>query len=165
MNTVALFFLTFLALVADMALAIPANSGKAFTTIASGIVNSGVEGTMTEMTIAPQKTGDGSEHSILDIPIGPEFMTFTVVNKHTASISTTHVVGAGAPTAVSGPVGAGTMAPNASSSFAVPLNWTGNVAVIDAAYNITGDVSLIEANYVQTWNSITPVTDVDISYV
>lgn len=165
MNTLALHFLTFLALVANMALAIPTNHGKSFTTVASGIVNSGVEGTLTGSTVAPQKTGGGFGYSIQDIPIGPEFMTFTVVNKHTASISTTHVVGAGAPTAVSGPVGAGTMAPNASSSFAVPLNWTGNVAVIDAAYSITGDVSLIEANYVQNWNFSTPVTDVDISYV
>jgi hypothetical protein len=165
MNTLAIIFLTFLAFVANMALEIPANHGKSFTTVAGGIVNSGVEGTLTELTIAPQKTGGGIYYSIQDIPIGPEFMTFTVVNKHTASISTTHVVGAGAPTAVSGPVGAGTIAPNASSSFAVPLNWTGNVAVIDAAYSITGDVSLIEANYVQNWDWNSPVTDVDISYV
>lgn len=56
-------------------------------------------------------------------------------------------------------------APNASSSFAVPVNWTGNVAVIDAAYSLTGDVSLIEGNYVQTRESEIAVTDVDISYV
>ncbi|KAL2276837.1 hypothetical protein FJTKL_00406 [Diaporthe vaccinii] len=165
MNPPVLLFLTFLALVANMTLAIPTNPGKVFTTTASGVVNSGVEGTLTELTIAPEKTGSGIDYSVEDIPLGPEFMTFTVVNKHTANISTTHVVGAGAPTAVSGPVGAGTMAPNASSSFAVPVNWTGNVAVIDAAYSLTGDVSLIEGNYVQTWNSKIAVTDVDISYV
>lgn len=39
------------------------------------------------------------------------------------------------------------------------------MAVIDAAYSLTGDVSLIEGNYVQTWNSKIAVTDVDISYV
>ena len=165
MNAPFILFLAFLELVANMSLAIPANPGRGFTTIASGIFNSGVEGTLMESTIAPQKTGGGRDYNVEDIPIGPEFMTFTVVNKHTASISTTHVVGAGAPTAVSGPVGAGTMAPNASSSFVVPVNWTGNVAVIDAAYSLTGDVSLIEANYVQTWDSKIAVTDVDISYV
>lgn len=165
MNTSVLLFLTFLAWVANMSLATPANPGRGFTTIASGIINSGAEGTLSETAIAPQKTGSGMMNNIEGIPHGPEFMTFTVVNKHTASISTTHVVGAGAPTAVSGPVGAGTMAPNASSSFAVPVNWTGNVAVIDATYSLTGDVSLIEANYVQTWDSKIAVTDVDISYV
>lgn len=109
MNTPILFFLTFLTLVANMALAIPANPGKGLTMTISGVVNSGVEGTLTETTMAPQKTGGGINYNIEDIPIGPEFMTFTVVNKHTANISTTHVVGAGAPTAVSGAVGAGTM--------------------------------------------------------
>lgn len=39
------------------------------------------------------------------------------------------------------------------------------MAVIDAAYSITGDVSLIEGNYVQTWDSKIAVTDVDVSYV
>lgn len=110
MNTPVLFCLTFLALMTDMSLAIPAaNPGKVYTTIASGVVNSGVEGPLTELTMAPQKTGGGIDYNIEDIPIGPEFMTFTVVNKHTANISTTHVVGANAPTAVSGAVGAGTM--------------------------------------------------------
>lgn len=109
MNTPFFLFLTFLALVANMTLAIPANPDKVFTTFTSGVVNSGVEGTLTEATMAPEKTGGGIDYNIEDIPLGPEFMTFTVVNKHTANISTTHVVGAGAPTAVSGPVGAGTM--------------------------------------------------------
>lgn len=109
MNTPVLLLLSFLALVANMTLAIPTNPGKVFTTITSGVVNSGVEGTLTELTIAPEKTGGGIDYNVEDIPLGPEFMTFTVVNKHTENISTTHVVGAGAPTAVSGPVGAGTM--------------------------------------------------------
>lgn len=109
MNTPFIFLATFLALVANMGLAIPASPGKAFTTITPGVVNSGVEGTLMESTIAPQKTGYGIDYDIEDIPVGPEFMTFKVVNKHTANISTTHVVGAGAPTAVSGAVGAGTM--------------------------------------------------------
>lgn len=109
MNTPVLLLLTFMALVANMTLAIPTNPGEVFTTITSGVVNSGVEGTLTELTIAPEKTGGGIDYNVEDIPLGPEFMTFTVVNKHTENISTTHVVGAGAPTAVSGPVGAGTM--------------------------------------------------------
>lgn len=109
MNTPVLFCLTFLALMANMSLATPPNPGKVYTTITSGVVNSGVEGTLTELTMAPQKTGGGVDYNIEDIPLGPEFMTFTVVNKHTANISTTHVVGAGAPTVVSGAVGAGTM--------------------------------------------------------
>lgn len=109
MNTPILFFLTFLVFVANMALAIPANPGKFSAMTTSGVVNSGVEGTLTDTTMAPQKTGGGIDYNVEDIPLGPEFMTFTVVNKHTANISTTHVVGAGAPTAVSGAVGAGTM--------------------------------------------------------
>lgn len=109
MNTPALFCLNFLALMTNMSLAIPANPGKVYTTVTSGVVNSGAEGTLTELTMAPQKTGGGMDYDIEDIPLGPEFMTFTVVNKHTANISTSHVVGASAPTAVSGAVGAGTM--------------------------------------------------------
>lgn len=117
MNTPVLLFLTLVALVANLTLAIPTNPGKVFTTITSGVVNSGVEGTLTELTIAPEKTGSGIDYSVEDIPLGPEFMTFTVVNKHTANISTTHVVGAGAPTAVSGPVGAGTMVSSFRAQF------------------------------------------------
>lgn len=159
-----LLFLTFLASVANIALAVPGFLGKGVPTTTSGVVNSGVEGTLAKTSLPPQKTG-GPYYNTEDMTAGPEFATISVVNKHSANISTSHAIGAGAPTAVSGAVGEGTMAPDASSSFVVPVNWTGNVAVIDAAYPLTCDVSLIEANYVQTNYSKVAVADVDISYV
>ncbi|KAJ0103844.1 hypothetical protein J7T55_002176 [Diaporthe amygdali] len=164
MDMFMLCFLTLVASMANTAFAVPAVLGGGFPSTTSGVVNSGVEGIIADPTLPPQKTG-GMDYNPEDISRGPDLATFTVINKHTANISTSHQCGAGAPTAVSGFVGEGTMAPNASSAFAVPWNWTGNVAVIDAAYSLTGDVSLIEANYVQTWTSQVAVVDVDISYV
>lgn len=81
------------------------------------------------------------------------------------AISTSHAHQPGGPTAFSGYVGEGTIDSNATASFVVPSNWSGNVAVNDARYDVNGNVSMIEANCFQnTWSKV-PVVDVDVSYV
>jgi hypothetical protein len=101
----------------------------------------------------------------LEIASPPEFLTITVINRHGGAISTSHARDPSAPTAVSGNVGPGTMAAGATAAFAVPTGWIGNVAITDAHWAITGDDSLIEANFKAPPGSSIAVADVDISYV
>lgn len=154
-----IFSVALLAILASTAFVVSAIAG-----MDDGITKYGGEGTLTAATFPPEKTGESiaSENSI---SAGPALVTFTVVNKHSAAIGTSHAHQAGGPTAFSGYVGEGTMAPNATASFVVPRNWSGNVAVNDASHEVNGNVSLIEANYFQnTWSKV-PVVDVDVSYV
>lgn len=59
------------------------------------------------------------------------------------------------------------MASGATSAFAVPTGWAGNVAINDAGSSITDDDSLIEANFIvpASGGYTVAVADVDVSYV
>lgn len=121
---------------------------------------------------------------------GPEYVTITIVNKHGSPISTSHyrmcclklslnvlpldigssltfdvLDNADSPSAVSGHVAAGTMAKGATAVFAVPTNWIGDVAIVDADYDIDDNVSLIEGNYVYADDYGYAIADFDVSYV
>lgn len=52
------------------------------------------------------------------------------------------------------------MGAGATAAFAVPTGWIGNVAINDAGWAITGDDSLIEANFVVPQGSSIAVADV-----
>ncbi|CRG86958.1 hypothetical protein PISL3812_03971 [Talaromyces islandicus] len=95
----------------------------------------------------------------------PDIVTITVINSYGGPITTSHSIATSVPTPVSGDVSTGTMSDGETASFAVPTGWIGNIAVNDAQYETTGDVSLIEANFVVPWGGTVAVVDVDISYV
>lgn len=59
------------------------------------------------------------------------------------------------------------MAAGATAAFAVPTGWIGNVAINNAGQEITGDDTLIEANFVvpDSGGYKMAVADVDVSYV
>ncbi|KAK8017850.1 hypothetical protein PG993_014176 [Apiospora rasikravindrae] len=104
-------------------------SASASTTVASPSAQD-VGGATTTTTTAP-----------------PSLLTISVVNSHTAAISTTHNSNAGAPSPVSGSLMPGTLAAGATGAIAVPTNWAGIISVNDAQYPISDENSLIEANY------------------
>ncbi|KAH8127562.1 hypothetical protein ACSS6W_000123 [Trichoderma asperelloides] len=124
----------------------------------------GTEGTIASTVRIAGPTAAPNIHG-LDIASPPQFLTITVVNSHGDAISTSHAHDPNGPSAVSGNVGPGTMAAGATAAFAVPTGWIGNVAINDAGWAITGDDSLIEANFVVPQGSSIAVADVDISYV
>ncbi|KAH8660397.1 hypothetical protein BX600DRAFT_488573 [Xylariales sp. PMI_506] len=95
----------------------------------------------------------------------PEYLTITFINSHGSPISTQHVHDPSAPAAVSGYVSPGTMANGATAAFAVPTGWIGNVAFADAAYEITGDDTLLEGNFIVPDGYDFAVADIDVSYV
>lgn len=101
----------------------------------------------------------------LGVAAAPEFLTITIINNQSDPISTSHAHDPGGPSAVSGGTGPGTLAASATAAFAVPTGWIGNIAVNDAKWTITGDDSLIEANFVIPQGSSIAVADVDVSYV
>jgi hypothetical protein len=102
---------------------------------------------------------------IIDIASPPEYLTITIINSHGDAISTSHAHAADGPSAVSGDVAPGTMANGATAAFALPTGWSGNVAINDAGWEITGDDSLIEASFVVPVDYSVAVADVDVSYV
>lgn len=86
-------------------------------------------GTLTRLTKATQKTVDGTEYSIQDMPRRPQ--ASRVHGIHYGSMNTMQIsarITWCAPMSrppMSSIVGVGTMAPNASLSLIVPRNWTG----------------------------------------
>ncbi|KAI5917452.1 hypothetical protein F4810DRAFT_717691 [Camillea tinctor] len=75
--------------------------------------------------------------------------TVTVINSHTAAISTQHGENVGAPTAIkenTGPLH--TLGVGERAMFAVPTGWAGRVAIAETPYPITDRVSLIEGSFV-----------------
>ncbi|KUI73802.1 hypothetical protein VM1G_11919 [Cytospora mali] len=118
--------ISLLAHLASTALVVNAMAG-----IDDGITNHGVEGTFTSPIFPPKKTGG------------------SLVSAN-AAISTSHAHQAGGPTAISGYVGEGTMAPHATAEFAVSGNWSGNVAINGTIHGTNGNVSMIQANYCQS---------------
>lgn len=97
---------------------------------------------------------------------GPEYLTISIVNSHSHAISTSHNHYPKGPAPLSASqLGPGTIAAGSSATFAVPTGWIGNVAVVDARYNITTDDTLVESNYVIPERGNHAVADVDISFV
>ena len=90
-----------------------------------------------------------------------------VINSHTKAITTEHSREPSAPSAVSGNIQPGTLAAGSTATFAVPTGWIGNVAMNEAGSEITGDDTLIEANFIvpASGGYKIAVADVDISYV
>ncbi|KAK8067353.1 Osmotin- thaumatin-like protein [Apiospora hydei] len=95
----------------------------------------------------------------------PSLLTISVVNSHTAAISTTHNSNAGAPSPVSGSLMPGTLAAGATEAIAVPTDWAGIISVNDARYTPSDKNSLIEANYQYRSVERYAIADVDVSYV
>lgn len=74
----------------------------------------------------------------------PTFLTISLINSHTAAISTTHNSNRGAPAPASGSTSPGTLAAGATAAIAVPTNWAGIISVNDAQYPVSDKNSLIE---------------------
>ncbi|KAK7965774.1 uncharacterized protein PG986_000051 [Apiospora aurea] len=91
----------------------------------------------------------------------PSLLTISVVNSHTAAISTTHNSNAGAPSPVSGSLMPGTLAAGATEAIAVPTDWAGIISVNDAQYPPSDKNSLIEANYQYREAERYAIADVD----
>lgn len=149
MNTISTVFLLALA-ATSFALPNPTPTPTAFAT--HGLA---VDGAMAVHTVA----------AALDYASPPEYMTIVFVNSHGDTITTSLDTNPNAPTPVSGATGAGTMTNGQTASIAVPTNWIGNMAINDALWEITGDDSLIEANFVIPYEGTVAVADIDVSYV
>jgi hypothetical protein len=93
----------------------------------------------------------------------PEYLTIEIVNSHGDAITTSLSNAVSAP--VSGATGTGTMSKGETASVVFPTGWIGNFAINDALYEITGDDSLIEANFVVETGGTVATVDVDVSYV
>jgi hypothetical protein len=125
-----------------------------------------IGGAMSTPTAVPKALFVGSSNTTTTTgAYPPDIVTITVINSYGGPITTSHSIASSVPTPVSGDVGTGTMSDGETASFAVPTGWIGNIAVNDAKYETTGDVSLIEANFVVPWEGTVAVVDVDISYV
>lgn len=97
---------------------------------------------------------------------GPEYLTISIVNSHGHALSTDHHSNPSGPAPTDlAQVGPGTIAAGSTATFAVPTGWIGNVAVVDARYNISNSDTLVEANYVIPNGYNYAVADVDISFV
>lgn len=59
----------------------------------------------------------------------------------------------------------GTIPAGGQAEFAVPTDWIGNVAIVPSQYEMTNDITLIEANYVIPDGYSYAVADVDVSLV
>lgn len=114
-----------------------------------------------EALITAQATG------VPYVTTAPDVLPFTIINRHTAAISTSHAYNSGT-TPVEGMPSPGTMAPNATFTMAVPTGWGGNIAVVDASHPPAwmGGDTLLEGSFVVPYGSNgIAVADIDISYV
>ncbi|POS77412.1 hypothetical protein DHEL01_v204189 [Diaporthe helianthi] len=95
----------------------------------------------------------------------PEYLTIEIINAYGQDITTAHASNAGAPTPVDGPIPPGVIPDGASASFAVPTGWAGNVAMNRGDWTLNGDVSLLEAAFINPDDWEFAVAGVDVSYV
>ncbi|KXJ93494.1 hypothetical protein Micbo1qcDRAFT_203567 [Microdochium bolleyi] len=156
---------------------IPPINGVAVNSDGSGI---GVAGG-GENLIPPSQLSSHAQHGALNLAAikqpppnvmlaaalnrPPQYLTIRIVNKHARPLSTTHARNWDSPTAVGGLIPPGTIATKATTSFVVPTNWAGMVAVGEARRGTPRDASLIEANFVYVADYGMAVATVDISYV
>ena len=149
--------------IASIALAHP---NPAAAVVGDGIIATTL-GTAIGGALDPIPTNRVGKFDAVDIASPPEFLTIQVVNSHGDAITTSHAHATTGPSAISGNTLPGTIANGATAAFAVPTGWVGNVAINDAGSEITGDDSLIEANFIvpPTGGYTVAVADVDVSYV
>lgn len=127
----------------------PVTSSKALSTsIPSSVVPAPTITSTSKAAEAPSVAGE---------------RTFTVVNLHTAAVSTIHDDTVGTPTSAGAAIRPGTIAAGATATFAVPRGWIGNIALNDANFPVTTNSTLLEANFVD-WSGV-PKADFDVSYV
>ncbi|KAI1505241.1 hypothetical protein F5X99DRAFT_275644 [Biscogniauxia marginata] len=94
----------------------------------------------------------------------------TVVNLHTAALSTEHHNNNGTPTAIKEFEEPHTIGVGASAILAVPTGWAGRIAITEATYPINDRASLIEGSFlIQNSVPSSPTKDakfaLDVSYV
>lgn len=93
-----------------------------------------------------------------------EQVTITLVNSMSKALSTSIASNAGA-TLVSGDGGPTTMAPQATATFVAPVGWSGNVALGEADYSMTGNDYTGLLEFGLTLQGDETKFDVDASYV
>ncbi|KAI8963295.1 Osmotin, thaumatin-like protein [Daldinia sp. FL1419] len=93
----------------------------------------------------------------------PGDFVFTVINSHTAAISTLHEAGAGSPTATRIDNQANTIAPGDTITFAVPTGWFGRLATFEKDFGLVGRSTLLEGSFFI--NSGHAMMAMDVSYV
>lgn len=155
-SVASLFFLISSGLCSPIVEAKPAHGATNTEGVLHATLGTASGGALSIQTEAP---------AVIEIASPPEYLTITVINSHGDAISTSHVHAVGAPSAVSGNVGPGTMAAGETAAFALPTGWSGNVAINDAGWELTGDDTLIEASFVVPDGYSVAVADVDVSYV
>ncbi|KAK7955316.1 hypothetical protein PG988_016010 [Apiospora saccharicola] len=125
--------------------------------------------TSTTPTAEPFSAQDITPTSVAPTPPTttepPTLLTISLVNSHTAAISTTHNSNRGAPPPASGSTQPGTLAAGATAAIAVPTNWAGIISVNDAQFPVSDGNSLIEANYQNRSIEQHAIADLDVSYV
>ncbi|KAK7972749.1 hypothetical protein PG996_006970 [Apiospora saccharicola] len=126
--------------------------------IPSGVVTIGARPT-------PPPRAPGHIKAALGLGPGPQYVTITITNKGDGAISTSHARAPTAPPMVSGNADPGVIPARGQAEFAVPTGWIGNVAVVPSQFQITGDITLLEANYVIPNGYSYAVADVDVSFV
>lgn len=117
--------------------------------------------TSTSTTEAPLSAQDANPKTTQP----PALLTISLVNSHTAAISTTHNSNSGVPRPASGATQPGTLAAGATAAIAVPTNWAGIISVNDARNPVSDKNSLIEANYQNRSVEHHAIADLDVSYV
>ncbi|KAI0376282.1 Osmotin, thaumatin-like protein [Hypomontagnella monticulosa] len=90
--------------------------------------------------------------------------SFTVINSHTAAVSTLHEQGVGSPTATRTTREGDIVAPRETFSFSVPIGWSGRLAVYEEGFDIGGRGTLLEGSHFLGANH-TPSMALDVSYV
>ncbi|KAI1655274.1 Osmotin, thaumatin-like protein [Daldinia decipiens] len=88
---------------------------------------------------------------------------FTVINSHTAAVSTLHQEGAGSPTATREYNQANTIAPGDTITFAVPTGWFGRMAMYEKDFDVIDRATLLEGSFFM--NSGHAIMAMDVSYV
>ncbi|KAI2609381.1 uncharacterized protein GGS25DRAFT_213034 [Hypoxylon fragiforme] len=108
--------------------------------------------------VAPQTT-TASSH-----PVPSGDYVFTIVNSHTAPVSTKHAQGAGSPTAIRNTNESSIIAPSQTVTFAVPTGWSGRMAMWEDGYVVADRASLLEGSFMP--NPAEPaILALDVSYV
>ncbi|KAF3059284.1 hypothetical protein GL218_05151 [Daldinia childiae] len=116
-------------------------------------------GTITTV-ILPRETQPSE--AIASVGQAGDFV-FTVVNSHTAAVSTLHQEGAGSPTATKGYNQANTIAPGETITFAVPTGWFGRMAMYENDFGVIDRATLLEGSFFM--NSGHAIMAMDVSYV
>ncbi|RWA04719.1 hypothetical protein EKO27_g10384 [Xylaria grammica] len=126
---------------------------------------------------SPTPTSSRHRHSVRNEPlptpapttvINPETLSrgeyvVTLVNSHTAAISTAHNQNVGSPTALQD--GGSVLEANATAIFAVPTNWAGRVAMAEAGVAIRDRASLLEGSFIVQEGLTKARIVFDVSYV